>query len=29
MTVGSDTTSAAPAHHPVSLLDHFADLPDP
>jgi predicted transposase YbfD/YdcC len=29
MTVGSDSTSATPAHHPVSILDHFADLPDP
>jgi predicted transposase YbfD/YdcC len=29
MTVGSDTTSAPPAHDPVSILDHFADLPDP
>jgi hypothetical protein len=28
MTVGSDTTSSPP-HDPVSLLDHFADLPDP
>src|SRR3954467_11224679 len=27
MTVGSDTTS--PAHHPISILDHFTDLPDP
>src|SRR3954464_11216660 len=27
MTVGSDTTSSAP--HPISILDHFADLPDP
>ncbi|MBV8074896.1 MAG: ISAs1 family transposase [Planctomycetaceae bacterium] len=29
MTVNSDTTSASPDHHPVSILDHFADLPDP
>jgi predicted transposase YbfD/YdcC len=29
MTVDSDTTSATPAHDPVSILDHFADLPDP
>jgi predicted transposase YbfD/YdcC len=29
MTVGSDTTSALPARHPVSILDSFADLPDP
>ena len=29
MTVGSDTTSAPPAHDPVSILDSFADLPDP
>jgi len=29
MTVGSDTTSAPPAHDPVSILGHFADLPDP
>ncbi len=29
MTVNSDTTSATPAHDPVSILDHFADLPDP
>jgi predicted transposase YbfD/YdcC len=29
MTVGSDPTSATPDHDPVSILDHFADLPDP
>src|SRR3954465_10160143 len=29
MTVGSDTTSPIPDHNPVSILDHFADLPDP
>ena len=29
MTVGSDSASANPAHDPVSILDHFADLPDP
>jgi predicted transposase YbfD/YdcC len=29
MTVGSDTTSTTPANNPVSILDHFADLPDP
>jgi predicted transposase YbfD/YdcC len=29
MTVGSDSTSATPAHDPVSILDYFADLPDP
>jgi predicted transposase YbfD/YdcC len=29
MTVGSDTTSSPPAHDPVSILEHFADLPDP
>jgi predicted transposase YbfD/YdcC len=29
MTVDSDTASAPPAHHPVRILDHFADLPDP
>ncbi len=29
MTVGSDSTSATPARDPVSILDHFADLPDP
>jgi DDE_Tnp_1-associated len=29
MTVCSDSTSATPAHDPVSILDHFADLPDP
>ena len=29
MTVNSDTASASPDHHPVSILDHFADLPDP
>ena len=28
MTVGSDTTSSLP-HDPASILDHFADLPDP
>jgi DDE family transposase len=29
MTVNSDTASASPDHHPVSILDHSADLPDP
>ncbi len=29
MTVNSDTTSAPPARRPVSIVDHFADLPDP
>ena len=29
MTVNSDMASASPDHHPVSILDHFADLPDP
>jgi predicted transposase YbfD/YdcC len=29
MTVGLDSTSATPARDPVSILDHFADLPDP
>ena len=29
MTVNSDTASASPAHRPVSIVDHFADLPDP
>jgi len=29
MTVGSDSNSAIPDHSPVSILDHFADLPDP
>src|SRR5438445_10044489 len=29
MTVGSDTTATTPASNPVSILDHFADLPDP
>jgi len=29
MTVNSDTASTRPAQHPVSILDHFADLPDP
>jgi hypothetical protein len=29
MTVGSNATSATPARGPVSILDHFADLPDP
>ena len=29
MTVNSDTTSTRPAPHPVSILDHFTDLPDP
>jgi predicted transposase YbfD/YdcC len=29
MTVNSDAASASPAHHPGSILDHFADLPDP
>jgi predicted transposase YbfD/YdcC len=28
MTVNSDTAST-PVHHPGSILDHFADLPDP
>jgi predicted transposase YbfD/YdcC len=29
MTVSSDSASATPTHDPISLLDHFADLPDP
>ena len=29
MTVNSDTASTTPAQQPVSILDHFADLPDP
>ena len=29
MTVNSDTASTRPAQHPVSILDHFTDLPDP
>ena len=29
MTVSSDSASATPAQDPISLLDHFADLPDP
>jgi predicted transposase YbfD/YdcC len=29
MTVNSDTTSTTRDHHPISILDHFADLPDP
>src|SRR5437764_12278365 len=29
MTVGSDTTATTPASNPVSILEHFADLPDP
>jgi predicted transposase YbfD/YdcC len=29
MTVNSDTASASPAYRPVSIVDHFADLPDP
>src|SRR5512135_2201591 len=29
MTGYSATTSAIPTQHPVSILDHFADLPDP
>jgi hypothetical protein len=29
MTVNSDSDSASPAQRPVSLVDHFADLPDP
>ena len=29
MTVGSDTAPTTPANNPVSILDHFADLPDP
>jgi len=28
-TVNSATTSPTPAQHPASILDHFADLPDP
>jgi predicted transposase YbfD/YdcC len=29
MTVDTDTASTSPDHHPASILDHFADLPDP
>src|ERR1700716_1417103 len=29
MTVSSDTASAYSDRHPASILDHFADLPDP
>ena len=29
MTVNCDMASASPDHHPVLILDHFADLPDP
>jgi predicted transposase YbfD/YdcC len=29
MTVNSDTASASPVPHPISIVDHFADLPDP
>jgi predicted transposase YbfD/YdcC len=29
MTVNSDAASASPARHPISIVDHFADLPDP
>jgi hypothetical protein len=29
MTVGSDTTPTTPANNPASILDHFANLPDP
>jgi len=29
MPVGSDTISTTPANNPVSILDHFTDLPDP
>jgi predicted transposase YbfD/YdcC len=29
MTVSSDTTSTNPTHEPGSILEHFADLPDP
>jgi DDE_Tnp_1-associated len=29
MTVGSDTTPTTPANHPASILDQFANLPDP
>src|SRR3954464_12712483 len=29
MTVDSDAASAAPARHPVSIVDHFAVLPAP
>src|SRR3954453_14413839 len=29
MTVDFDTASASPAHRPVSIVDHFADLPPP
>jgi hypothetical protein len=28
MTVSSDTTAALADHHPGSILNHFADLPD-
>ena len=29
MTISSDSASATAAHDPISLLDHFVDLPDP
>jgi predicted transposase YbfD/YdcC len=29
MTVNSATASVSPARHPISIVDHFADLPDP
>jgi predicted transposase YbfD/YdcC len=29
MTVNSDTASTFPARRPASIVDHFADLPDP
>src|SRR4051812_23317462 len=29
MPVGSDATSTTPPNNPASILDHFADLPDP
>lgn len=29
MTVNANTTSTSPAPRPVSIVDHFADLPDP
>ena len=29
MTVNSDRAYTSPDHHPASILDHFADLPDP
>jgi hypothetical protein len=29
MTVNADTTSTSAAPRPVSIIDHFADLPDP